>query len=502
MKFLYKISGKISLLLYILFLWQLWLLCRFGGVRQRLPVLALCGLAGLICFLMWLVARKKYKDTKREEKSLGKRYMLLLEILAFVISTCCFVVGGIYSAMPYHGRLGSKLQALSAERQIPLNHTNFFNSGVSGILEDLKEELDLPKELYVVNQFQVDFNAEGEIQSIYTFLCGQDEKGEKKTYLVDYDAEQIQDMQVRLQNQTSVEYEADKLLQPMLTILEKADIETQVKAWDQIFPRESYEILYYGRRAFSQAAGLTYIPGDADGDGKTEGEKDFSKLMSGGEMVGYEASLYLPAVKEITPIRYMMEPEYVSAETMKKAEEAQQTQTAKEEETWTLDNSDGSMYFFLDHSTGWRMKVADAAAGSRFYQLECTEDGGETWTMANKDPFMGNIGVTEGVIFYDENFGIAGLTGASQTTSKLYITRDGGQSFAEISLPWEAVTELPKTAQEYGYTKESYGYLNMPQRDGEVMTILAVSQSGNSQGLLFQSQDLGETWSYAGVAQQ
>lgn len=46
MKFLYKISGKISLLLYILFLWQLWLLCRFGGVRQRLPVLALCGLAG------------------------------------------------------------------------------------------------------------------------------------------------------------------------------------------------------------------------------------------------------------------------------------------------------------------------------------------------------------------------------------------------------------------------------------------------------------------------
>lgn len=79
----------------------------------------------------------------------------------------------------------------------------------------------MPKELYVVNQFQVDFNAEGEIQSIYTFLCGQDEKGEKKTYLVDYDADQSQDMQVWLQNQTSVEYETDKLLQPMLTILEK-----------------------------------------------------------------------------------------------------------------------------------------------------------------------------------------------------------------------------------------------------------------------------------------
>ena len=75
------------------------------------------------------VARGENKDTKREEKSLGKRYMLLLEILVFVISTCCFVVGVIYSAMPYHGRLGSKLQALSTERQIPLNHTNFLIPG-------------------------------------------------------------------------------------------------------------------------------------------------------------------------------------------------------------------------------------------------------------------------------------------------------------------------------------------------------------------------------------
>lgn len=500
MKILYKITGKISLLFYLLFLWQLWLLCRFGGVRRHLPVLALCGLLCLLCFFIWVAVRKKFRDA--QEEPFGKRYVFLLETLIFFMGTCCFVIGIIYSAMPYHGRLASKLAALSRERQVPLVHTDFFASGVSGILEDLEEELDLPQELYVVNQFQVDFDGKGEIQSIYAFLCGEDEKGEEKTYLIDYDVDQSQDMQVWLESQVSVEREVDKSLEPMLTILDKADIEAWTKKWDQIYPQETYEILYYGKRGFSQAEGLTYLPGDVDGDGRTEGETDLSKLMEGGEMVGYEVSLHIPAVEEVAPVRYIMEPEYVSQETLEAEEEEQQTQTAKEADTWSLDDSDGSLYYFLDDDIGWRMVVADAAAGSRFYQLEHTEDGGENWNMLNKDPFLGNIGVTEGLIFYDENFGIAGLTGASQNVSKLFVTRDGGKSFTEIRLPWDSVTELPETAQEYGFTKEDYGYLNMPQRDGDIMTVLASSQAGSSEGLLFQSGDQGMTWEPAGAVQQ
>ena len=61
---------------------------------------------------------------------------------------------------------------------------------------------------------------------------------------------------------------------------------------------------------------------------------------------------------------------------------------AKKEDAWTTDSSDGSMYFFLDENQGWRLAVVDAAAGSRFYQLEHTTDGGTNWETASTDPFL------------------------------------------------------------------------------------------------------------------
>lgn len=57
---------------------------------------------------------------------------------------------------------------------------------------------------------------------------------------------------------------------------------------------------------------------------------------------------------------------------------------------------------FLDDNTGYRLLVADAAAGSRFYELEMTKDGGQSWNQKNADPFDGNIGVAEGIEFYNE----------------------------------------------------------------------------------------------------
>ena len=148
----------------------------------------------------------------------------------------------------------------------------------------------------------------------------------------------------------------------------------------------------------------------------------------------------------------MSHPEYISPDMISAAEEDAQIEEAKKEDAWTTDSSDGSMYFFLDENQGWRLEVVDAAAGSRFYQLEHTTDGGINWETASTDPFQGNGGVAEGLIFYDGNFGVAGLSGASQTHSTLYLTRDGGLTFTAVQLPMATVTELPKTAQEYGLT--------------------------------------------------
>ncbi len=74
-----------------------------------------------------------------------------------------------------------------------------------------------------------------------------------------------------------------------------------------------------------------------------------------------------PDLNSVTPVRYIMEPEYVSQQELK---EGQQVEDAKDTESWTVDQSDGTMYFFLDENNGWRLVITDAAAGSRFYVME------------------------------------------------------------------------------------------------------------------------------------
>lgn len=81
------------------------------------------------------------------------------------------------------------------------------------------------------------------------------------------------------------------------------------------------------------------------------------------------------------------------------------------------------------------------------YIMGKTVDGGTTWKSVNENPFNSKLGVTQGLLFFDENFGIAGLTGADQSYSALYVTRDKGVTFEEIVLPMSKVAELPKSAE-------------------------------------------------------
>ena len=213
-------------------------------------------------------------------------------------------------------------------------------------------------------------------------------------------------------------------LDPMLRILQKAPWEEQVKAWTSERGGENYEILYLGRRSFSSSEGLEYLPGDADGDGQESGTGETPPMWDGGEVTGYEVSLHIPEAGEVTPVRYMMEPEYTGQEELNAQQAQEQAENAIASDSWTTDDTDGSMYFFLNDTVGWRLVVTDAALGSRTYALEGSKDGGASWTTVNADPFGGQLGVTEGLIFYDEEFGVAGLTGASQSYSRLYVTTD------------------------------------------------------------------------------
>lgn len=232
---------------------------------------------------------------------------------------------------------------------------------------DLDEALQLPEELYIANKYQVSFDENGTIQRIYAFIYGKNEAGEKKTYLIDYDADSSNDMTVWIDGNVNGEYSDDMRLSPMIEILNNSDWTSQVEAWAETFEEQQiYEILYMGRRSFSSEEGLQYISGDADGDGTETGTGNFTQLRSGGEIVGFEVSLHIPDLNSVTPVRYIMEPEYVSQQELKQENTMQQVEDAKDTESWTVDQSDGTMYFFLDENNGWRLVITDAAAEADF----------------------------------------------------------------------------------------------------------------------------------------
>ena len=498
MKYIYKICGKVSLACYIFTLYQLWHLCQYGGLRSHMLALGL-GITGFgITMILWLVSRRN-NQKKDSEKSVKKR-IFQIEVSLFIIATLFFGGRIVYSAIPYHGALSWEIDEWMRKKEIKLEHNNLFENGVEGVLMDLDEALELPEELYIANKYQVTFDESGTIQSIYAFIYGKKEDGEKKTYLIDYDADDSSNMTVWIDGNVNGEYEEDMRLSPMIEILKNSNWRNQVKRWAESFEEQQiYELLYFGRRSFNSEEGLRYVPGDADGDGVETGIHHFAQLRTGGEMIGFEVSLYIPELNSVTPVRYIMEPEYISQKELDQENTMQQVDEAKDKEDWTVDQKDGTMYFFWNENNGWRLVVTDAATGSRFYVMEKTVDGGTTWERINEDPFHGQLGVAEGLMFFDENFGVAGLTGASQSGSILFITRDGGRSFEEMKLPMSTVTELPESAKEYGFTVENYDYLNMPEKDADALTVMVTTDAAENDGIVFQSKDDGVTWEYRGI---
>ena len=302
MSYIYKICGKLSLVFYIATLYQLWHLCQYGGLRSHVLKLAVV-ILGLACtFLIWMIGRKRYKKVDSVDRS--RKQIVYIELAVIFAATIFFGGRIIYSAIPYNGALSWKVYEWTNKKEIMLEHNNLYESGVEGILSDLEEELKLPEELYISKEFQISFDEAGRIQHIDTFLYGQDKKGKKHTYLIEYNAKKGDMMTIWIDGNVNGEYEEDMRLSPMIEILEKANWKNQVKEWaENSGQSQIYELLYMGLRAFQTEEGLRYIEGNSkeqDGYAATEGNEFFKQLRNGGEIIGFEVSLHMPEVESVT----------------------------------------------------------------------------------------------------------------------------------------------------------------------------------------------------------
>lgn len=438
-------------------------LCQYGDVRGNGFPLFYAGGCCLVWLLVWGLLYLKLR--RRITLGGGQRAfcwgIFAVELAAVLVVTGVFGLRIYRSAQNFNGKLSWYLYQQTHTTEITLEADNLYRDGVGAMVAEWQDKLNTPETLYVLNSVQIQFDPKGDVTSLYAFLGGQTPEGAWKTYLIDYDASQSDKATVWLDGYADRTSERKQLLMPMAELLERVDLQKAVAQWPQ---ETEFALLYYGARTFP-AGSANLIAVSEDGT-TTTGE---------GPMTGYEVSLFVPGQEErIPPQRYFC--------AWKTAGEPEQPQQTPQHTVGVSQMESGEdVSFYLSQSHGYCLRVMDAAAGSRFYQLEETHDGGETWSVRNEDPFLGNLGSGVDLVFWDEAQGFLLLPSASGSYSRLFRTEDGGDTFGQV--------ELPETGE--------YDFPNLPFRAGEVLKLkVSMGSEGDSpeDGIVLVSQDQGVTW--------
>ncbi|WP_195263420.1 hypothetical protein [Clostridium sp. 1001275B_160808_H3] len=547
--FLSMIINPIFVIVYLISLYEFYTLCRFGRVDHNITILFICMLFFLACIIYLIdMTRRRYmissgriidnyifysdsiiilKDTEirfdfeeiklfkinnkyayiefknREililnmrnktpyeiknirdsinnyvstlNKSSLKTIWTYIAIIIIVITTLFYGAKIYHSATNFRGKLSWVLYDLGHKKEIKLEHNNIYEDGIEGLFNDINDKLHMPETLYLSDDFSLEFDSEGRIQSFYCFLYGKNDKDELESYLISYDSNKSKKISISLNGYVNADFNEDKLLKPLINTLKVVTLKDTVSKWNE----NKFGILYYGKRSFGfNKEGVVYI----DKEGNTKLPYEINS-----EIIGYTVSVYVPGKEDIyTPVRYNLVEDLnnIKGDKLNKTENRKPVSTANSEDK----------EFYLSDSTGYKLRVVGAAAGSRFYSLEGTKDGGATWDIINEDPFMGRGGGASGVAFINEKLGFIALSHSGGSYGELYRTEDGGLSFEVINLP-----KIDVTLND-GSVISVFDFPEMPYEENGPLNVL-VGQgadgdyNGNSSAL-YQSKDSGITWEY------
>lgn len=314
------IFNPLFILVYAVAWHNLYVLCKFGRDNKHIGILLTClvfFVVYLIIFICQMILIKRERlaeelnvyqnnyeevdisedgviNTKKETNLRIKSIWKYIGAALLVIITVFYGYKVYYTGTKYNGALSWYLEDLFNKEEVTFTHDNIFEDGIDGLITDIDKKLDLPDDIYVYDTFKIDFNEDGKITSIDTFIYGKDEKGELKSFLITYDEKQSKKMTVNLNGYASGDFSEDKSLQPFIDTMKVINVKDIVDEWSG---ENKYGILYCGKRSFGyNTEGIRFI----NGEGK---EKEVSTTLQ--ELIGYTVSVYVPGKEEIiTPVRY------------------------------------------------------------------------------------------------------------------------------------------------------------------------------------------------------
>ena len=476
--------NPIILGIFFLGMRTLYLLCQYGSVHKRLPIIVLTGIIELLWFLIWtliyIVFSKRNKQNIFKHEKI-KVIFLCVELLCFFIVAGFFGYKIYYSAIDYHGKLAWYIEEKNSSIKVKLTDNNFFTDGTDGILNDLNEKRVLPEILYVKNTFCVKFNSKGTITYIYAFLYGKDKDGNLKSYLISYNAKDGKNMTVVLDGEVNATYYEQTKLKPMhdmITTFIKSEYSKEYFN-SQKAKNITYSFRYKGFVSQEKAVDgyLVYLE-----DSPTN---EICK-MDKGDINGYMVNVLIDS-RDST---FIVTGSGRTAASMSKETQDGSAESKKSQNGDTVVDDKGNMHFQLDKNSIMTLSIEDAAAGSRFYSFTGPEGN-------NSDPFGGNCGVAAGMLFLNKDTGFAVLSSGSYSFSKLYYTKDGGLTFSLQKLPVEDGAK-DILGNKNGYTVKDYDYIDVPYEENGKMYVKVSTElnSIHEEYMLFCSGDQGESWTY------
>lgn len=467
------VFNPVIVIIYIVFCYNLYVLAQYGGVTRRAPFIA----GALVLLVIWFIGsvvvhfrRKRQpsltEDTENTQTPREKvsRWWLIAAALIFMTTTVLTGYQIYQSAINYQGRLAWFIEETRNRRYVEFPQNNLFEHGLEGLLNAFDDEVPLPDDLYVSNEFELTYTADGEITSFYASLYGENDESEQESFLVSYDKSDSEDISIWLNGLSTSELDEQKALNPFREMVKKIPFAEISSSWNQ----ETYALLYAGVRSWGyNSEGIAYF--DETGE-----MRELETVEE--EIVGYAVSVYAPNDPSITPARFLdFTPEYATYDEEASLNEINDT-------------------FFVNEKLGYQLFVVDAATGSRFYSLNRTLDGGESWVTINPDPFLGSTGVSNGLSFINEGLGFIVMSRGGGTEGQLFRTTDGGFTFERVELPdltrylTDTETYTPFVLPEPPYEENGTLYLEVGQ-----------GPSGDfNRGVkaLLRSDDNGETWEF------
>lgn len=209
-------------------------------------------------------------------------------------ATLCGTALVVRSAVPYRGALSWYLSDLRDKRSAVLVHDNVYETGIEGILEDIRQKLDLPETLCLVTSFNLHFAPDGEIQSFDTMLYGYDKNGNfVDSYLISYPSGASRKIGIYLHGAAETPYNAEKDLKPLIEAVSVMPLVETVSQWSG---EDCFGILYYGIREWYSREGILYLNHAGECRTPLAGEMYFS---------GYSISVFCPENDALTPVRYL-----------------------------------------------------------------------------------------------------------------------------------------------------------------------------------------------------